>query len=140
MDRPHQIALRYLGTPFKHRGRSIKNLDCVGLLVMVAREIGMPHTDLKVYGREPTGNTLRDMLRANFGMPVDRPAEIDDVVTMQLYGQAAMGHAGIIAPHPYGQGLIHTAAKPGPDKVVVQRMDGRLKAMIREVYEWPVKV
>lgn len=139
MDRPHQIALRYLGTPFKHRGRTVKNLDCVGLLVAIAREIGMEHRDLKVYGREPTDDTLHRMLVDNFGPPVKRPPEIDDVVTMQLPGQPRMGHAGIVAPHLYGQGLIHTAAKPGPDKVVLQRIDSRLRSMVREVYEWPVK-
>jgi hypothetical protein len=137
MEQPHQIALRYLGTPFRHRGRTVSGLDCVGLVVLVARELGLEVQDLKLYGREPTGELLQGIFREHLGppKPAGRPLEIDDVLLLQLPGQLDQGHAGLVCPHPYGQGIIHSYAEVG--RVIVQRIDQRRRSQIREVYSWP---
>ena len=55
---PAQIvaaARTHLGAPFRHQGRSAQGLDCVGLLVLVARALGQPHHDVTGYTRRATG-------------------------------------------------------------------------------------
>ena len=45
-----------IGTPFRHQGREAgRGLDCAGLLVHVAREIGAEPRDRGGYARMPTG-------------------------------------------------------------------------------------
>jgi hypothetical protein len=140
-ERPHQVALRYLGVPFRHRGRNpAVALDCVGLLVVVAHELGEEVRDVRLYGREPTAQLLGQVLRDHLGEPKPAGAnlEIDDLVVLQLPGQPRDGHAGIVCPHPYGFGIVHSYAEVG--RVVLQRIDARRRAQIREVYRWPSKL
>lgn len=42
-------ARRWIGTRYRHKGRSATGLDCVGLLVVVARALGVPHDDDQHY-------------------------------------------------------------------------------------------
>ena len=141
MMQPWEIASRYIGVPFVHMGRSVRGLDCVGLVVMVARELGMDVLDSTYYGREPARNNnafqLADYLRRNMGEPVQRPYQPNDVVMMKLRPRFAPAHVGIVAPHKFGLGLIHSYGSIG--KVVLQRIDHRRHEQIVEVYQWPAK-
>lgn len=138
---PWEIAQRYLGVPFLHMGRSSRGLDCVGLLVMVARHLGMDVQDSPHYGREPTRNNnsfqLADYLRLNFGNPVDRPYQPNDVLMMKLRPRFAPAHVGIVAPHRHGLAVIHSYGQV--KKVVTQRIDQKRHEQIVEVYQWPAK-
>jgi hypothetical protein len=44
-----QIARSYRGAVFAPRGRDHKSLDCVGLIVVICRELEYPHEDLPEY-------------------------------------------------------------------------------------------
>ncbi len=46
-------ARSYLDTPFLHLGRTKKGLDCVGLIVRVAKDLNLSEYDLKKYSRLP---------------------------------------------------------------------------------------
>ena len=48
-----EAARRHLGVPWRHQGRSELGIDCVGLLVVVARELGLSEYDLQGYDRRP---------------------------------------------------------------------------------------
>lgn len=48
-----EAARSYVGVPFKHQGRSRAGLDCVGLIVVAARECGLNVPMLATYGRTP---------------------------------------------------------------------------------------
>jgi cell wall-associated NlpC family hydrolase len=138
---PWEHAIVYLGVPFQHMGRSEKGLDCVGLLVLVARELGIEVQDSPHYGREPARNNnsfqLADYLRLHLGDPVEREPRINDVLLMKLRPRFAPAHVGIVAPHPYGLALIHSYGQIG--KVVLQRIDERRDRQIVGVYQWPAK-
>ena len=58
-----------LGTPFHHQGR-IKGvaLDCAGLGVIVAQEIGAEYHDVPGYGRDPFNGLLRESLDNQEGL------------------------------------------------------------------------
>ncbi len=47
------VARSYLGTPWRHLGRSEHGLDCVGLIVVVCSILKLSGYDLKTYPREP---------------------------------------------------------------------------------------
>ena len=58
-------ARSMLGVPFVHQGRSPRGVDCVGLLVLVARQLGMRYRDNTTYGRCPNPRQLTDALSAS---------------------------------------------------------------------------
>lgn len=59
-----KAARAHIGTPFMHQGRLPGiALDCAGLVVAVAKELGIQHVDVTGYGRRPTGE-LRTVMAA----------------------------------------------------------------------------
>lgn len=129
--------MQYLDVPFRHRGRTRRGMDCLGLVIIVAIEQGMPVADRRVYGREPYKDGLREALIAHFGQPVDRAIQVDDVVMMRHGPDQPPAHVGIVAPHPHGHGLIHTYGEIG--RVVYHRIDERWQGKIVEAFAWPDK-
>jgi hypothetical protein len=141
---PHEHALAYVGVPFRHRGRSRPTktysgaLDCLGLLVVTAEDMGLPVLDKKIYGREPWRDGLRAGLKQNCGDPVQRELRVNDIVLFRLRPKAEPSHVGIIAPHPTGGlGIIHTYGEIG--RVAFHRLDKHRESLIVEVYQWPAK-
>jgi len=138
---PWELAQQYIGVPFQHMGRSVRGLDCVGLLLLIAWTRGWRVEDLPYYGREPASNNnsfdLRDHLRRYLGDPVDRPLQPNDIPLMKLRPRFDPAHVGIITPHPYGLGIIHSNGQLG--RVTLQRIDQQRMDQIVEVYQWPVK-
>lgn len=66
-------ARRYLGVPFRHRGRNpAVGLDCVGLPLRCYADHGIHIPDVKKYGREPSADrqNLVDACIAGLGDPV----------------------------------------------------------------------
>lgn len=64
-------ARRWVGTRYRVKGRSETGLDCIGLLVVVARSLGVPHTDRLDYADWPDPNhaILRELGRDLVRMP-----------------------------------------------------------------------
>ena len=77
-------ARKYLGVPFRHRGRSASGLDCAGLGWIAYRDLGIELPDVRAYGREPFKNGLMEGLRAALGDPVDDGPLPGDVVVMRF--------------------------------------------------------
>jgi len=56
-------ARQCIGTPFRHQGRLIAfGLDCAGVAIHVAREIGAGAIDVSGYGRTPANGQLERSL------------------------------------------------------------------------------
>lgn len=51
-------ARRWVGTPWRHQGRSRAGVDCVGLVVLVARTLGLKPEDVTGYARRQDGRAL----------------------------------------------------------------------------------
>jgi cell wall-associated NlpC family hydrolase len=45
------IINKYLGIPYKHRGRTLEGLDCYGLIISVYKDLGFELFDLEDYER-----------------------------------------------------------------------------------------
>jgi len=57
-------ARAWLGIPWRHQGRSARGVDCAGLVVLVARELGLADYDKQTYGRRPEGQGFDQHFRA----------------------------------------------------------------------------
>ena len=56
-------ARQCIGTPFRHQGRLVAfGLDCAGVAIHVARQIGVGHLDVSGYGRTPASGQLERSL------------------------------------------------------------------------------
>lgn len=44
-----EITKKYLGIPFLHRGRTIKGLDCYGLIILIYKDLGFKIYDIGEY-------------------------------------------------------------------------------------------
>lgn len=56
-------ARQCLGTPFRHQGRLVGiGLDCAGVLIHVADQIGFGYLDVAGYGRTPRQGQLEQAL------------------------------------------------------------------------------
>lgn len=120
-DQVVAAARRWVGTPFADKGRRIgQGLDCVGLVLCVASELGLvdkndvPFTPemYNDYSSQPAGNfvhlTCHKHLVAK-GLPAMRPG---DVVTMAI--PSAPCHVGIVGLDSTGiYTLIHAYAGGG---------------------------
>ncbi len=141
---PYEVAMKYLGVPFRHRGRSRPSrtytgaMDCLGLLVVVALDMELEVFDKKVYGREPWRDGLRAGLRQHCGPPIKRTLAPNDILLMAPPREKEPSHVGIVAPYPPGGlGIIHTMASIG--RVCYHRLDVTRTRQIVEAYAWPAK-
>lgn len=115
---------------WRHRGRKPWALDCVGLVVVAARNAGLPCEDVKGYGREPWDHQLQKTLRERFGLPVSPPKPGD--IAVIRWGKGQPSHVGIIGDHPTaGISLIHMHNLNGPCE---QALEGPLRQSLVECY------
>lgn len=140
MSRLVESARKYIGVPFRHRGRSGKNLDCAGLVLLSARDIGVVLPDIKHYGREPFRDGLLEATRAAFGREfASGPLPIHlllpgDVLLLKF--DIHPHHVGLVGDHPLGGlSLIHANADVTQNgKVVEQRLDAMWLSRITHVF------
>lgn len=113
-------ARSYLDVPFRHRGRSRRGLDCIGLVVVALADVGRSVADRKAYGRSPEADRLRVALVDEFGDPIPKDQlQVGDIVTMQWTGRPQ--HVGIVTDYLLGGlGLIHAEIANG--RVVEHRL------------------
>lgn len=114
-------ARTWLGTPWQHqqrlRGQAV---DCVGLIIGVARAVGLvaPDWDVTGYSRTPDGTLLQ--LCDQHLQRIDRSAlQPGDVVAVAM--DVDPQHLGIVADYRHGGlSVIHAASHHG--RVVEHRL------------------
>lgn len=134
----------YIGTPFRHRGRSRLGVDCVGLGVLAYADCGVTVPDFRLYGREPHRDGLVARMALALGEPVAvAPVAVagladGDVVVMRFSVQPH--HVGIVGERDYGGvlalTLIHADGEVG--RVHEQRLTPDMAARITHVFRRPV--
>ena len=115
-------ARAYLGAPWRHLGRSTAGVDCIGLVLLAARQAGVEIPDPAPYTREPDGRLLAGVRRHARRVA---PAADGDVLLFRLEDRAA--HVGISTTHPsYGvPAVLHAYARRG--LVVEERLTEELR-------------
>jgi cell wall-associated NlpC family hydrolase len=111
-------AREYLGAPYHHQGRVKDGLDCLGLLIVVCRDLELPHVDRSDYGRMPEKDRLLSELREHTGREM-RPHEAaqGDILVFRYLRRPR--HVAIKTD----MGMIHSWADAG--KVVEHGLDER---------------
>jgi hypothetical protein len=59
-----EAARRFIGVPFRHRGRNIAGLDCAGLVIAVYRHLNLMPNDFveTLYNKMPTAGLVEKTL------------------------------------------------------------------------------
>lgn len=132
-------ARTMLGRPFRHQGRTLDGMDCIGFLglsVVAASGIALkPRTD---YGRLPAHKKLERELTAHLGEPLvlgrlPSSFELQPAQVVTSAWEVESNHVAIVVPHPErGVGLIHCYA--GQKKVVEHGIDPIWRARITGVW------
>ena len=120
-----EAARSWLGVRYKHKGRSRRGVDCVGLLFdTVNRSLGM-HMEDPHYVHRPTPEmALREIRRYATRITIAK-LQPGDVVLMQFSGVAT--HFGIYTGH----GVVHACA---PARRVIEQPFKRLTSNLVGAY------
>jgi cell wall-associated NlpC family hydrolase len=122
-------ALAMVGTKFHAQGRLPGvGLDCIGVVVCVARQLGIPHSDLTAYPMRPNG-MLQPLLDAQL-VRVRREPQEGDVLLMSFAGEPH--HVAVMVD---GRRIVHAYATVR--KCVAQSYTDHWRSMVRAVYEFP---
>lgn len=130
-DRILAIARSYLKTPFRHQGRVPGHaLDCAGLVISVAKELGVEHFDVAGYGPYPSGKALEANLDSQPCLQRIPIAERQpgDILLMRFSSDPQ--HLAIDA----GENVIHSYELVGA--AVEHRLSSSWRARIVRVYRF----
>src|SRR5690606_8458951 len=96
-------ARKLKGARWRHRGRKPWAVDCLGLVVLAAREAGLKTEDApRLYGRDPWDDQLRSGLRIRFGDPFPASEAQPGDIALIRWGKGEPSHVAIVADHPEG--------------------------------------
>lgn len=127
-------ARLYRGVRFQHQGRSRAGMDCAGLIIRVAQDLGLPITDWRAYGRLPQADRMRGVVEAQCApLRPDLPPCRGLLAMMRF--EAEPQHLAIVTDHPHGLGVIH--ALMIERKVCEHRLDAMWQRRIVALYELP---
>jgi len=120
-------ARGYLDTPYHHQGRNRAGMDCVGLVIAVANDIGYPMTNVNyAYEQIPNPDVLYHGLDANFKRVVH--PEPGDILVMRFDEEPQ--HTAIYT----GSTIIHAYEKAG--RVVEHRYSNAWRARTMRAYRY----
>ena len=122
------VASRYIGTRWHHQGRSRAGVDCIGLMVLVAQDLGLPVFDETDYSHQPDGQRLQAALAAHL-TPIAEP-EPGAVLLMRF--ETHPQHVALMAD---GGDIIHAYALTR--RVVRHRLDALWRSRIVAAYRFP---
>lgn len=140
-------ARKYIGTKWRHRGRSVHGVDCAGLGILAYRDCGVELPDFTLYGREPHNDglvtymtaALGDPLWIAGGVPGDRQHLLwllkDGDVIVQRF-EREPHHVAIVAEVMYGDkaafNVVHADGQAG--RVLEVRLDAPSIERITHIY------
>ena len=119
-----RVARSYIGTPFHHMGRLPGvGLDCVGVLICCARELGLvtPDFDIPAYTPTPDGTTMLAWAK-EYMTPLSREAMSPGNVIL-LITDTEPQHLAILGDYLHGGlSIIHAANSAKPPRVIETRL------------------
>lgn len=122
-------ARKYLGVPYLHQGRNRKGIDCIGLLISVAQNLGISDFNIDGYSRLPSGRMMQRLMRDHMTEIALKEAGEGDVLHMS-FGNQPQHVAVITETNPIR--IIHADSERG--KVVEHVLDDQWMRCVRGVY------
>lgn len=120
-------ARSYCGCRYHHQGRNRAGIDCAGLIVCVARDVGIELRDMGGYPRTPDGKALRSFVEEQ-AIRVDE-YQPGDILLMRF--ERDPQHLAIVTD----RGMIHSYA--GKGEVTEHRIDATWAKRIVQAYVFP---
>lgn len=110
-------ARQYLGTPFQHQGR-LRGLalDCIGLPICVARDLGLPVPNYSNYDPFPTDETVLRECRRNLTEVEPSGMKPGDILCCRV---PVPCHVAIVTDIAPDLGMIHAYS---PNQMVVEHV------------------
>ena len=128
-------ARKYMGVRWAHQGRSPAGMDCAGLVIRVAQDLGLSEFNTTAYGRLPLADRLQAIMR-------EQCTELPGGVARAAPGHCVLmkfetdpQHLAFIGDHTHGLSLIHALMLSR--KVVEHRMDPQWSGRVVAVYALP---
>lgn len=120
-----QAARRRIGIPWRHQGRTEAGLDCIGLIMSVATEVGIAYHDLPAYTRTTYQNTFLKEFRAQAKLRAVSERVVGDMLLLKdglypchvAFYSMDRGQETIIHTSPRRKGTIEEPLAPYLDRV-----------------------
>jgi len=102
-------AKTFLGTPFRHQGRTPGlGLDCVGVVVCALQALGVPVNDRRTYKSVPPKSMLSENALRHGFTEVKKPPQRGDILLFWMRNKRLVIHCGICTGS--GHQMIHVEA------------------------------
>lgn len=135
LDQLFAAARSYSGVRWHHQGRSRVGVDCIGMFICVAHDLGLSDADASGYGTTPDGSLSIGLRKHCILQPAGTQPEPGMVAEMRFDREPQ--HVGLIVPyHLGGLGLLHAMSRY-PRKVVEHRLDDVWRSRIVALYKLP---
>lgn len=119
-----RVARSYIETPFGHAQRKPGlGLDCVGVPICLARELGLaaPDFDVPPYMPTPDGHTMIEWCDAHLQRVERAVMQPGDMLIVVV--DTDPGHIGILADYAHGGfAIIHASSSSHPPRVIETRL------------------
>lgn len=100
-----EAARSWISVRWRHQGRTRDGIDCVGLVVVVCRDLAIWDYDVAGYPREPDGSFMSHFFAAGgVRIPLLQAAPGDLILFRDSIYAC---HVGFVASSPFGLTLIH---------------------------------
>jgi len=134
-DQVVAAARSYMGVRWHHQGRSRAGLDCAGLIICVARDLGLTAFDVGGYGTSPDGR-MSQILRAQC-IAQAPGTEPEPAMVAEIRFEREPQHVALIVPyHLGGVALLHAMSR-FPRRVTEHRLDAEWRRKIVALYRLP---
>jgi hypothetical protein len=104
-------ARKWIGVPYRHQGRGKFGIDCVGLLIEVAKGLGHPVNAPSAYSSMPQGYLLLNPCNVQLWKPARQAVIPGDLGVYWGWNQAEPQHFAFIGEHAGRLTVIHSFSK-----------------------------
>ena len=121
-----------VGARWRHQGRSARGVDCVGLVVLVCRELGLSGYDSVAYGRDPDPRRFLGHFTDGGAIRINpRDAQDGDIILFHQQGYPC--HVGLRTTRDGAPWVVHATLARG--RVVEEPMTSQ--APVAAAYRLP---
>jgi len=119
-------AKKYLNTPFLHQGRNKNGLDCLGLILIVLKNLNLYDKEHKDYSFDVDGNSFYSKLKSNLREIPYNELKNGDIILFNIAGNPQ--HVGFYYKENNREMIIHSYNSIG--KVVTHELSFKWKRRI----------
>jgi hypothetical protein len=130
-----ECAHTLIGVPFRHQGRDLRGIDCVGVPIYIARTLGIKEWNSIAYPARPNMEMFEKLIRESGAtlVPFKEMAH-GDMLRMLSYRYPV--HVGIYEVLPNGREYVTHAFQPFKN-VVRSPFNDTMLARVHSVWRFP---